>query len=807
MRTMKTWQNFAADSGTATTRWNYDPYRGRLASKDYPDATTGQPPVQEGTGGPTYTYTGAGRASTRVWKRGITTTYGYNNAGDLASISYSDTTPGTTNSYDRRGRRTQAVRNGITTAITFNDAAQPLTETYTGGTLDGLAMSWAYDSSLRLQSVTAKNGATTLQSATYGYDTAGRLQTVTDSPYSATYTYQANSTLINTLTFTNSGAAGMVTTRTYDKLNRLTLISSKAYGAAATNLPTSFAYQYNAANQRTRATLGDGSFWVYQYDALGQVISGTHFWGDGTPIAGQDFSYAFDDIGNRTSTGGRASALSSYTANRLNQYSSRTVAPYVDLLGIANPTTNVTVNGNVANRKGEYFHYPLNVPNTTAQYPNLTIVSQYGATQTQTGAVYVAASTESFQPDADGNLVSDGRWTYTWDGENRLVQMIRDTDTPAGARQKLVFEYDHQGRRIRKQFYTYSGGWNLQSDLAFLYDGWNLVAELNANSSNAKVRSYVWGTDLSGSLQDARGVGGLLKVTYVGTGTTNAFVGYDGNGNVAVLTDASNGSTCAGYEYGPFAELLRSTGAMAKANPFRFSTKYSDDETGYLYYGYRYCNSSAGRWLSRDPIGGRGGQNVYGCLDNNLLGGVDLLGLAGYTAVSKVEVCKEVSSQIVVYPASGRLKGCVNKIMGVACITLAWADADVHSSVQIEYPDLYDNEIATYPWSGWKLHEFNSPEYLAAGFNVIFESSPHGRCCCSKFSWHNEKRWLYMWLDDGGVGTRFMDSPGGLASKGPTGKSYRLTLFCDDEPLKTWEWSYKVDFGVKDNTVVLNTPF
>jgi YD repeat-containing protein len=286
------------------------------------------------------------------------------------------------------------VRNGITTAITFNDAAQPLTETYTGGSLAGLAMNWAYDSGLRLQSVTAKNGATILQSPTYGYDTAGRLQTVTDSPYSATYTYQANSTLINTLTFTNSGAAGMVTTRTYDKLNRLQSISSRAYTNGVAWAPLGFLYQYNAANQRTRATLTDGSYWVYQYDALGQVISGTHFWADGTLVAGQDFSYAFDDIGNRTSTGGRASVLSSYTANRLNQYSSRTVAPFVDVLGIANPTTNVTVNWNTANRKGEYFHWPLNVPNSTPQYPNLTIVSQYGATQTQTGAVYVAASTE-----------------------------------------------------------------------------------------------------------------------------------------------------------------------------------------------------------------------------------------------------------------------------------------------------------------------------------------------------------------------------------------------------------------------------
>jgi RHS repeat-associated protein len=41
---------------------------------------------------------------------------------------------------------------------------------------------------------------------------------------------------------------------------------------------------------------------------------------------------------------------------------------------------------------------------------------------------------------------------------------------------------------------------------------------------------------------------------------------------------------------------------MAKANPFQFSTKYQDDETDLLYYGYRYVNRSTGRWLSRDPV-------------------------------------------------------------------------------------------------------------------------------------------------------------------------------------------------------------
>jgi RHS repeat-associated protein len=53
---------------------------------------------------------------------------------------------------------------------------------------------------------------------------------------------------------------------------------------------------------------------------------------------------------------------------------------------------------------------------------------------------------------------------------------------------------------------------------------------------------------------------------------------------------------------GPFGEVIRATGPMAKANPFRFSTKYQDDETDLLYYGYRYYNASTGRWLSRDPI-------------------------------------------------------------------------------------------------------------------------------------------------------------------------------------------------------------
>jgi RHS repeat-associated protein len=97
-------------------------------------------------------------------------------------------------------------------------------------------------------------------------------------------------------------------------------------------------------------------------------------------------------------------------------------------------------------------------------------------------------------------------------------------------------------------------------------------------------------------------VGGLLKVTDYTSGTTHHFVAYDGNGNVAALVDGSTGATAARYEYGPFGEPLRATGSMGKKNPLRFSTKYTDNESGLLYYGYRYYNPSTGRWPSRDGL-------------------------------------------------------------------------------------------------------------------------------------------------------------------------------------------------------------
>jgi RHS repeat-associated protein len=609
MTFMTNWQSFSANSGKEVTRWNYDQYRGWLLSEDY-CAPNGDPSAA-GTTGPTYTYKDSGRLLTRVWRRGITTTYGYNNAGDQSSISYSDSTPGVTFTYDRRGRKAGVSCNSLDTALTWNDADQQLTESYSlGSILSLLSMNSTYDNNLRRTTLEAKQNTTSLQSVGYAYDYAGRMGTVTDnsaSSYTANYAYHANSMLVSNIDFKHGTTNILVTAKTFDLLNRLTAISSVASGANASKLPISFAYDYNTANQRIRCVLEDGSYWIYMYDSLGQVTSGKRYWPDGTPVDGQQFEYSFDDIGNRITTGGRASAASFYTRTSTNAYSQRTNAPIVDVLGVANPTASVTVNGNTANRHGEYFHYPLSVANSSSAYPTVTIASTFGGGTSTSGKAFVPASTETFTHDQDGNLTADGRWAYTWDAENRLIQMIRDTDSPSGAREKLVFTYDWMGRRIRKQFYTWNSGtlsYQLSTDTIYLYDGWNLICEFDASSSQpgSLIRSYIWGPDLSGSMQGAGGVGGLLKVTDYTSGTSHHFVAYDGNGDVAALVDGGTGGVNARYEYGPFAEAVRTAGVMAKKMPLRFSTKYTDNESGLIYYGYRYLNPSTGRWMSRDPL-------------------------------------------------------------------------------------------------------------------------------------------------------------------------------------------------------------
>jgi RHS repeat-associated protein len=119
-----------------------------------------------------------------------------------------------------------------------------------------------------------------------------------------------------------------------------------------------------------------------------------------------------------------------------------------------------------------------------------------------------------------------------------------------------------------------------------------------------------------------------------GAGATATMTGtylpcYDGNGNVTELVNWTSATVVsARYEYSPFGETVLLEGeVIAGENPFRFSTKYTDGETGLVYYGYRYYAPELGRWFSKDPIGERGGINLYEMVGNDCTNGIDVLGL------------------------------------------------------------------------------------------------------------------------------------------------------------------------------------
>ena len=450
-------------------------------------------------------------------------------------------------------------------------------------------------------------------------------------------TCHPNSSLFDQLVQKRAGSPVLTTAKQFDKLNRLSGISSESSVPSVVN---SASYGFNGANQRTRLTEADGKFWDFGYDALGQVTAGTKKLADSTPVLGHSFEYNFDTIGNlkTTAVNGQSATYTPDTAG-LNQYASRTVPAALDILGTADAGAKVAVNLAPAQRQGDLFYKQLPVTNTSAAkwQPIDVLAGKAGAgvggadaDTRQSGHLFLAKTPESFTYDLDGNLTGDGLWSYAWDAENRLTTMetVAAAVTAGVPKQKLEFVYDFTGRRIQKRVSSWSGTtYTLASDTRFLYDGWNLLAEFNALSSNALVRSYVWGLDLSGSSQGAGGVGGLLAVTTHDQSPLTYFPVFDGNGNVTGLIDSTTGARSATYVYGPFGESIAAYGPAAATNPFGFSTKYTDSETGMLYYGFRYYNTSTGRWLSRDPIEEDGGVNLYGMVDNDLISRWDYLGM------------------------------------------------------------------------------------------------------------------------------------------------------------------------------------
>jgi len=198
-------------------------------------------------------------------------------------------------------------------------------------------------------------------------------------------------------------------------------------------------------------------------------------------------------------------------------------------------------------------------------------------------------------------------------------------------------------RRVtREETKGSSGQWVLASETRSVYDGMRVIQERNING--VPTVAYTRGPDLSGTLEGAGGIGGLLaRSEWDGSAwSRHAFYHSDGVGNVTALA-VPNGNDIAlagSYRYDPFGRLIGTPTGLAAINTQRYSSKDWHNASGFYYFGYRFYDPATQRWLNRDPIGEEGGVNLYGYMGNNPVDNVDPLGLSSIHVQVAVAIAK-----------------------------------------------------------------------------------------------------------------------------------------------------------------------
>ena len=200
----------------------------------------------------------------------------------------------------------------------------------------------------------------------------------------------------------------------------------------------------------------------------------------------------------------------------------------------------------------------------------------------------------------------------SYDDADRLVKIERRTAT--GAPQGFSeFVYDYASRKAISREWNYQNGTFVKTEeKRRVFDGMDVVQERNAAN------------EVTAQLVRDGNISGILSRT---TAAGASFYGYDGNGNVTLLTDAS-GADVAHYRYDAWGNTLEAVGPRAGENPYRFSTKEVHAQSGLIDFGYRFYSPSMGRWINRDPLGEAGGVNLYAMVRNNPVNFVDFYGLA-----------------------------------------------------------------------------------------------------------------------------------------------------------------------------------
>ncbi len=533
-----------------------------------------------------YDYDGAYRLQTLTDGNGNPTLYAYNDEGYLKSVVYPNGDTFQYPDYDPNGRPKKRIDGrGIVTLYRYDDPDNGLTDIqYQNSSLfpgiDQLNVNLKYDEYGRWATVTDGSGR-----MSYGYDDRNVLTGTTTAYKSPTGTFLPNSPI--TYAFYPDGSrqsmgtpAGTFTYH-YDEIGRAKDLTNP--------FNETFSWGYGDNNWLASQRLGNAAITTYSYAPGYGWKTGvtTRKLDAGSTLLSQFTGLTYDPAYNLTSVGASLPAAPTYSGQTSYEYASMTAVPSESKDELSRETST---------RGGGYdsaFRYDA------AGNPLL-----FKGVDPTNGSGYNAANQNPvFGYDKNGNPTNYKGVACAYDPEDRLTKFGN----------ALTAGYSATGLRAWKQ----SG--NVRT--YFLYDGLTPVCELGADGSVLATntfgangllarRSFSALKPVSGLKGAEPEVGERISVT----AASSVFYTFDQQGSVAqrLNPDGSIRSSHLFDAFGVSASIL--------PDPFGYNGQwgyYSDGETGLYQLGHRYYDPSTGRFLTRDPIGSRGGVNLYGHVGNN----------------------------------------------------------------------------------------------------------------------------------------------------------------------------------------------
>lgn len=619
-----------SDSAGLVTKYTYDPVGNRATQADGNNKTT------------SFGYDAINRLITVTDPLSKTTTYQYDSVSNLVRMTDRNTNP-TTYTYDAVNRRismTDALENMTqwqydrvgnrikltdanlhATQYTYDAVNRPIKETYA----DGLSRGYTYDAAGNLRTRTDQIGQTTAYiyndlyflisraypftgTDTFTYDLSGRMLTGQRGSWPISFAYDGANRIIQTVqsghtidysynipgrTRTLTYPGGRVITEHIDARTRMDHIDD------AGSPPPIVQYAYDPADNMLSRNYRNGTTSTYSYNANNWTTSIAH--NNPTTFAG--FNYTYDNEGNRkdeqkTQDTTHSEAYQYDSTYRLIDYKVGT------LVGSTVP---------VPSTQTSYSLDPVANWNSKTT-DSVTQTRTYNSTNE-----LVTINAADLTYDNNGNLISDGTYTYVYDEDNRLTKVTRTSDS-AGVGQ---YQYDALGRRVEKV--ANSAG--TPSTTRYFYDDARIIEEQNATS--ATQATYVYGNYIDEVLTMDRGgqtyyyhQNALWSIEAVtnSAGTPVERYAYDAYGFVTITT--GTGAAVPLNSWG--------TPHSAIGNPWMFTGHELDEEAGLYYYGARYYNPVEGRFISRDPLEYVDGANLYEYVSSNPTNRVDPYGLTAW---------------------------------------------------------------------------------------------------------------------------------------------------------------------------------